>query len=400
MCWKSKLLFAAVLCGCGSRISVDGGGHAGGAGGAPAAAAGGASLGGAGASGGASPGEVRWTRTFDGALHVRDVAFGVDAGPSGVIGLHGLEGLSAAGAAVRTWLVLLSPDGETLHEEHANDLIGWDVALSETTLLAAAHGVIEPATPGVSLQWLALADFSETGDAWPQSGFESMRVDYGGATTFAVAVHADDATELELRDAAGDKLWWMTLPGIGLGGVALSGDDHVVFAGRKPESYGAEASVLMAFSGGVPLWTIHDEPAMGRPTGIDLRADGSRFYVSSIHYEPAGAGISAHDASGAVLWEDLYVSQVGWVVESRSVATSPDGTVVLAGTYQNGGAFLRKYTESGELVWHRDVMFFPDDQSPFEMWDMAVGPSADIYLAGSLRSEDTEQDMVIMALAP
>ncbi len=186
---------------------------------------------------------------------------------------------------------------------------------------------------------------------------------------------------LRKYDIAGNEVWTRQFGTLGSDGArAVAADPSGVYVagwanGIISGQTGAGSGFVRKYdTEGVEVWTHQFESASYGAVN-DVAVDPSGLYV-------VGDGIvRKYDLAGNVLWTDQNDSG------GRALAVDASGTYVAGSTYYGSTglccsrAFLRKYDETGFLVWDRQSPPIGESSNV----DVTVGPSG-VYVAGFVRS--------------
>lgn len=186
----------------------------------------------------------------------------------------------------------------------------------------------------------------------------------------------------------GTVVWTRTLPQGFYGYTVAIGPSGDVYVGGV-DGNGTGMSFIRRYtpSGGV-VWTWEFDMSvyLDYVTAIAV-GPGDDVYVTGITDPDSGlAYASRFHPDGAVAWSDEWQGTSGGVAVPTGIGVDDAGNAYVTGSvqaslpppYDTEGAFLRKYSLGGSLVWHREFGKSPYDAA----YGIYVDPSGHAHVAG------------------
>lgn len=302
----------------------------------------------AGAARGAEVSEA-WTRLYNGPNNHSDEGNQIAVTPAGDVYV---AATSYNPTTFRYDLTVLkyAPDGTLLWDE-TREVRLMSTGITGLTTDSAGHALVASAT------------FASSG-----GGARELSVWKFDATTGALL------WDQHLADAGGCLLGDIKVAVLG-----VDAEDNVLAAGC--------GMTLYKFSpDGAVLWQRSGVPAkLAFATDIAIEPNG-RIHLAGNDNDFSTIGVVVYDADGNAQWDRVTHGPIFNTFGRTRVDVNPAGETVIAGDVESTcGLFalrLEHYDAAGGLRWQRD---FPDAPcTSFTLTDMAIAPTGDILVAGSL----------------
>lgn len=203
---------------------------------------------------------------------------------------------------------------------------------------------------------------------------------------------------LQKRSATGEKLWNKIMDKSGATDLAITPDNHIVFAAYKGLPDGNRDIIIMKLNkNGTTVWT---KPFEG--TGKTKRGKG---IPKSVHVDNQGNiyaigdyWMTKLDPKGNVLWENYYPEYY----KSYSSALSASNDLYVVGRFydftrkEKSDYWIAKYDATGKKLWEQTI-----DRAGFHdiAYSIQINNDENIFVAGLTdQGDDKDDDIWILKL--